>query len=144
MARFRGERRRYVNIRRVAQEEPDGCLVACIAMVSGRSYAEIRAMCAASYNQGIHDVIADNVLDELGFAVRRRYRHNSRLKIDRTEWPCAPFAPVHIFTADVPAGHHAAVLLSDGVVLDPWTTARTVLTHPDYLKIDSIAGYWAV
>lgn len=126
----------------VRQEEIDGCMVACVAMVAGKIYSEVRAMCAAAYDRGIHEVIADNLLDELGFAVVRRYLHVPRLKTSRAAWPCAPFAPAHIALVHVAAGAHAVVVEPNGAVLDPWKQERTTLAHSDYLKIDQVAGYF--
>lgn len=128
----------------VAQEESDGCLVACIAMATGRTYAEIRAIVAASYSGGIHSVIAHDVLADLGYAVMVRYKHIPHLKRNRDAWPIAPFAPVHICGVDATTGPHAIVLLDTGEVYDPWTRDRHDLLHSDYTQIDHIDGVFKV
>lgn len=131
-------------IQYIAQEEPGGCMVACVAMVTGHSYAAIRQMCAASYNDGIHEVIADDLLGELGFAVIRKYKHVPHLKADRPEWPMLPFAPVHICLVHATQGPHAVVMLDTGLVYDPWKRERHTLRDPDYTQIGHIAGVFKV
>lgn len=128
----------------IAQEEPGGCLVACVAMVTGRSYATIRQLCASSYNNGIHEVIADDILGELGFAIVRKYKHIPRLKTDRLDWPLLPFAPAHICLVHATQGAHAVVMLHTGDVYDPWNASRQNLRHPDYTQIDHITGIFKV
>lgn len=128
----------------IAQGDVDGCLVACVAMVTGCTYEEIRARVAPSYQGGIHTVIAHDLLADLGYAVMVRYRHIPHLRRDREVWPCPPFAPVHICGVNVPSGHHAVVLRADGRVLDPWNPARTSLAHPDYRSVDHIDGIFKV
>lgn len=127
----------------VPQKDMDGCLVAATAMVAGRSYDEIKAMCAKPYAKGhMFDLIARDVLADLGFAVMTRYRKIPRLDIYRDEWPCGPFAPAHIVQTRVAAGTHAVAMDEAGNVFDPWKRKRTSLTHPDYLEIDYVDGFF--
>lgn len=133
-------------MRYIAQEESDGCLVACVAMVTGRTYREIRAMCDVGYDggrgRGINEYIADDILGELGFAVMRRYKHQLRFGRDRIEWPGLPFAPVHIAYVSATQGPHAVVVLGDGVVYDPFSVHRHSLRDPVYAAIHHIDGIW--
>lgn len=131
-------------IKYIAQEESDGCLVACVAMVTGRTYKEIRAMAGPAYKDGINYVVANDILADLGYAVMCRYRHQARVGGDRPEWPCTPFAPVHIAYVIVTAGSHAAVVQSDGLVLDPWSIDRRSLLDPVYREIHHIDGIFRV
>lgn len=134
----------------VAQEESGGCLVACVAMVTGRTYKEVRALCADAYNDGIHDFIADNILEHLGFAIARRWIGQPRLqkrfgeRVDRAPWPCDPFAPAHICLVHATLGPHAVVMLHDGVVYDPWSIDRHSLRDPVYTQVDHVTGVWKV
>ena len=128
----------------IPQLEDDGCLVACVAMVTGRPYADIRQLCAPSYNEGIHEIIADDLLGELGYAVMRRYRHVPHLKRERAVWPCPPFAPVHICYVDATRGPHAVVMLRTGDIYDPWKRERLTLAHPDFGVIDHIDGVFKI
>lgn len=131
-------------IKYVAQLEPGGCLVACVAMVTGRTYAEIREMCVDSYKDGIHEFIADNIIYDLGFAIVRRYKHRPRLKRDCDVWPCEPFAPAHFCIVHATQGPHAVVLNELGIVLDPWDPSRISLANPVYTQIDSVCGVFPV
>lgn len=133
-----------MDMKYVAQEEPGGCLVAAIAMVTGLSYWRIRQMVEPSYQDGIHGVIANDVLAELGYAVMTRYRHRPHLKRDREIWPCPPFAPAHIVHLHATRGPHAVAMDAFGRVFDPWKVEREGLAHPDYQAIDYIEGVFRV
>jgi hypothetical protein len=128
----------------VAQEEDDGCVVACLAMVVGATYSQIRAMVDAQFKHGMHQVVAHGVLAELGYAVATRYRHVPHLRADRPAWPCLPFARAHICWVTATRGAHAVVMLSTGDVYDPWTRDRGDLLHPDYREVGSIDGVFHV
>ena len=121
-------------------------MVAAVAMIAGLTYAEARKLVEASYDKGIYETIADDVLGELGFALIRRYLFIPRLKRPRldTEWPPVPFAPAHMALVHVAAGAHAVAMNEHGHVFDPWKPERTELTHPDYLRVDWVTGYWKI
>lgn len=118
-------------------------MVAAIAMVTGRSYRDIRELCAPAYNQGIHWVIAQDVLAHLGYATMPRYEYRPRLK-DYRAWPCEPFAPAHIAVLEATQGAHAVAMDASGHVYDPFNRERTTLKHPDYRKIHHIDGIFLV
>jgi len=132
-------------MRYVAQKEPNGCMVAAVAMVTGCTYDEIREICTAVWGpRGISQPVAHDILAELGFATVTRYRYQPRLGRDRSDWPCAPFAGAHIAQVLVAAGTHAVAMDEHGVVLDPWDSSRKTLTHPAYQKVDYIDGIYFV
>lgn len=99
----------------VYQTENSGCCIATVAMIV-----------------------------QIGYAVRRRYRHDARLKRFRDVWPCAPWADLHWCevrnTRD--SGQHAVVLLRDGRVLDPWWGVLQGLHR--YPGVVSIAAVYPV
>lgn len=129
----------------VKQKEPDGCMVACVAMVTGKSYEEIREMCSPAYNGGINEIIADSILQDFGFATIRKYKHIPRIKQDREGWPIiAPFAPTHICLVNATQGAHAVVMDQNGEILDPFKPERHSLLHPDYSQVHWVAGYFQV
>lgn len=136
-------------IRYVGQPNGYGCAIACVAMITGLTYDATetwmiaQGLPLARMVQGIHEGIYLEALDRLGFVYVRRYRcdpfHN---RCDRPVWPPDPFAPAHMCSADVRAGHHAFVMLGDGSVLDPFKRERTTIAHPDYLRVDQVVGVW--
>ena len=130
---------------RVQQEEPQGCAIACVAMVLGVTYTEARRRCTpgAGPTGLMTHFVADAVLGEAGFAIRRIYRVGPG-NVPCTPWPPAPFAPLHLAEAMTSQGGHAAVMLADGAILDPWDASRTRLDHPDYLAVHHVAGLWRV
>lgn len=128
----------------VAQEESGGCMVATIAMIVGKTYAEIRAMCEDSYQDGIHWIIAADILADLGYATMSRYHHHPRLKSERGIWPCAPFAPAHFIVLEATQGPHAVAADAFMKVFDPFKRERESLAHPDYGKIHHIEGIFKV
>jgi hypothetical protein len=88
----------------VRQADPCGCVVAALAMVTGRSYEEVKAYFIGCdfQSEGIsHDVM----------------QRNGLVQARRKPWPCAPWAPAHLMGID--GGRHCVVLLRDGTVLDP-------------------------
>lgn len=135
-------------VRYVAQPNGYGCSIACVAMVVGMTYGQAeewllaQGLSRARMEKGLHDGIFLEALGRHGFSYVQRYRCNPLTNSPRDEWPCAPFAPIHICTADVVAGHHAIVMLADGAVLDPFRRERTSLAHPDYRQIDQIIGVY--
>lgn len=131
-------------LRYVAQEEPQGCAVACLAMILGCTYAEARARIHVDTSKGITSTVYDGALVEAGFALARVYRHDPVRGVKREAWPPPPFAPIHIASTETAQGGHAVVMLVDGTVLDPWDRSRTTLRHPDYLAVHCVAGIWRV
>lgn len=119
-------------------------MVAAIAMVTGRTYRDIREICASAYDQGIHWVIAQDVLGHLGYAVMTKYEYRPRRKDYRSKWPCAPFAPAHIIVLEAAQGAHAVAWDENGCVYDPFDPERRSLGHSDYRTIHHIDGIFRV
>jgi hypothetical protein len=113
--------------RHVQQDDYAGCMVACLAMVTGKSYAEVKAWEGFSGknfrdpSQGLTYHDAMQYLTDHGFATALRFRWLPGCKDDghhtRDPWPTAPYAPAHIIS--VQGSRHAVVLLPDGAVFDP-------------------------
>lgn len=112
-------------IRHVRQEDGSGCGVACLAMVTGKTYQAVKAWDGFSgkdFRGGgltYHDAM--QYLTDHGYATALRFKwlpgcsdtgHHTR-----TPWPTAPYAPSHLVS--VQNGRHLVVLLPDGTVLDP-------------------------
>lgn len=106
----------------VAQEDRNGCLLACIAMILGVPYAEVRADFTARdvTRESFCITDADHYLVDRGFAVARKYRPCNWNNTQRY-WPPAPFAEVHLCAvqATPQSPFHAVIMLSHGTVYDP-------------------------
>jgi hypothetical protein len=121
----------------VPQEDSRGCCVACIAMVTGKTYQEVKAWFEMDFNdRGTSQHGIEEYLVEHGYTWARKtlYRHNNQ---QRTPWPPEPFADVHICEV-AGTSSHAVVLLRDGTVLDPLTPEPKRLT--DYEKVYYVAA----
>lgn len=138
-----------MNVQLVRQEDPCGCLVACLAMVTGRSYGEVKqhflqlGKTFEGERGGLHELDVEQGLADFGFAYAKKYRWRG-VNLLRTQWPAPPFAPVHIVGLRVSAGWHGVVLLQDGRVLDPFNDERRDLTHRDYEEIGYILGVFRI
>jgi hypothetical protein len=134
----------------VRQEHENGCVIASVAMVLGRSYRSVHDELAPQiwwydYELAKSDEFKDN--DERTRACWKRGADFSKHGIDVgsvfrwleengyatqlrwryrwghevvAEWPPKPFAPIHICAVTATRGSHAIVMLADGTLLDPW------------------------
>lgn len=131
------------NVRFVAQEDENGCSLACIAMITGLTYAEVKAAfptfcnCCGTHEDPVIEFLADS-----GYALAFKHEWLTVQRRNREEWPVRPFADVHLVKVKVkeecPLNHHV-IMLGDGTVLDPETDGSPRRLS-DYLKIFSIAG----
>jgi hypothetical protein len=136
----------------VRQEHPNGCGLACIAMVTGLGYGEVRDTLTEFLprerdygEEGIHHGITEWFLGRLGYAWRTLYAGHLH-----DPWPPEPFAPVHIAQVRQPSGNtHYVVVTDDGTVLDPLDGERKrldVWDVPDgkFSGVNSVMGLWRV
>ena len=139
-----------MKVSHVRQEEPFGCAVAALAMVTGKSYAEVRAAFVGHdfststsdiHTSGISHNSVDAYLSSQGYAVRRECRYDQVLNRPREVWPVEPFTDVHICEVVTSAGH-SVVMLRDGTVLDPNRAEPRSLG--DYAAVIYIAGVYKV
>lgn len=135
------------DIRHVRQEDPCGCACASLAMVTGRSYAEVRShwiFRGVDWTVGITHHAAEQYLALTGFAAGLVYRFlpgvvdGKQPRLD--PWPPAPFAPAHIIAIN--GGRHDVVWLPDGTVLDPMVDAPRRLE--DCGDVSFVLGVWRV
>lgn len=126
----------------IEQEDPHGCGVAALAMILGRTYAEVKAMLSAQnwQREGATIWVWDALLANEGYAVARKYRHDAARDCMREVWPPEPFAPIHLCLVRYPrfTRGHMVVLLADGTVLDPLTPEPRTLDWYD--DVDHVAG----
>lgn len=109
-------------VRHVRQEEPTGCAVAVLAMLLGRTYAEVVAAFGPPGAEGYDYTLWAKIAADEGYAVQQVWRGDWRTNAWRDPWPLAPWADVHVLACDIGRGNgsHLVVLLRDGTVLDPW------------------------
>lgn len=123
-------------VRWVGQEDINGCGVACLAMVTGKTYADVAAEVPARsfHNDGVHDSFMDALLAGWGFAVARRF-----VGTGADAWTPEPFADVHLCVVGHGAENdHCVVMISDGTVLDPNRAGKWKLS--DYPYVVSVAA----
>jgi hypothetical protein len=113
----------------IYQPEENGCGIAAVAMATQRPYAEVRKLLLMSVDlsgfvldDGVNVAQVDEMLEVLGFAWQARYPNLHRLAAPRPDWPCEPWADVHLchVRSLSDSGGHYVVMLRDGRVLDPW------------------------
>ena len=135
-----------VQVSLVRQEHDYGCGVACLAMVTGHTYADIHAECVKDWpnserglnlaERGLYSSGVEWYLATHGYCWRYVY---SAWRL--SEWPPLPFAPVHIASVVQPSGNsHYVVMTPEGVVLDPLTATERRLT--DWEKVNNVMGIW--
>ena len=117
----------------VQQEDPNGCVVACCAMVRGVPYAEV-AREFGPVGRGFSHFHWQEYLARYGFASQLFFRHDSLAKADRKPWPPKLWADLHLCTVNAGRGEgsHLVVVLRDGTVLDPARETHAMLS--DYGK----------
>lgn len=127
----------------VAQDDPYGCGVACVAMVADKTYADVKALVGRGWtgqNDGLTYYELFDLLSQLGFAVRGlRHTMEARNRPERL-WPPDPFSDVHIVLVDGFESGHFVVWCRDGRVLDP---ARPgVYGLQDYEHVAQVLGVY--
>ena len=127
----------------VRQDDRYGCVVACCAMVSETSYADVAADLGAPGRGFTRDTWME-YLARRGFAVQFHYRYDCIAGKTRDPWPLAPWADLHLCSVD--AGHgdgsHVVVMRADGSVLDPVTDSPRRLS--DYAAVAYMAAVYRV
>lgn len=127
----------YDEIHWVPQEDTNGCAVAALAMVTGKSYREVRDYFGIDFaERGTHVGGIEQYLTDHGYAWARLC-HYDHLSVERTPWPPEPFGDVHICQV-VGSASHTVVMLGDGTVLDPLTPEPKRLS--DYQAVHYVAA----
>lgn len=136
-------------MRLVRQESPNGCGIAALAMVTGKTYGEVLDDLVTGYPtseriaaHALHDGMVEWYLACQGYVWRRLY---AGWALDR--WPPAPFAPLHIVQVVQPSTNtHYVVWLPDETVLDPLSDEPTTLARWSGQKpgprINNVLGIW--
>ncbi len=135
-----------VRLRYVRAKVTNSCVIACLAMVTGESFARVRRGLLEFWQdegqfQGIGDNVFDEYLGQRGFAMQYiRHEYKPRFQL-RAPWPPAPWAPIHV--CDVfDQGLHAVVMRADGRIMDPSDRKRRALA--EYHRVFGVCGVWKV
>ena len=151
------EEARLANIQRVQQEHPYGCVIASLAMLAGKTYAEVLAEYPwVTERDGCDiDTVSFDFLWRHGFAWQQVYPSRPEINRDpsadmgerralygRKPWPPAPWAPAHLCQVKTSIMTHAVVMLADGSVLDPADPAPKRLS--DYAGVHNVRGIFDV
>lgn len=124
-------------VRWVRQEDAEGCALAVLAMLTGETYADVKA--AVDGVEGPRDWeehgcthhTIDRHLATRGWFWQRRY--------DWPDVPLEPFAEVHHAQVLQPSGNqHFVVVLGRGAVLDPLRFGLHRLS--DWPKVQQLVG----
>jgi hypothetical protein len=125
----------------VKQQHPEGCLVACLAMVAGRTYAEVDSMFVRDRYEdgGLNDYQVFDFLAEEGFfwCHVHRYSHLGPSKV-REQWPLPLTTDLTICRVDAGRGgplSHGIVVTRDGQAFDP---ALGVRRFEDYTAVGAM------
>lgn len=139
------EAQEHSGLQWVMQEDAEGCAVATIAMLTGRTYKEVRAQIDGEpwhgHNgdwsaDGVSHITVDRLLIAHGYYLQRVYSNMV------PEWPPPPWSPIHFAQVVQPSGrNHFVVMRADGVVLDPLHPGEHRLT--DWPKVNNVVGLLA-
>lgn len=124
----------------VPQRDKHGCVIACLAMVTGRDYWEIKTCIGVDVTEtGVPTWRWADYLGSTGYLLAPR----SMSGLHKGLWPCSAFADVHLCTVKVDKDAkytHLVVVLRDGTVLDPDIPGPRTLD--DYVRVYGICGVW--
>ena len=129
-----------MSIRRVLQEDTNGCGLACLAMITDQTYQQVKTEVTHIGQHGISVHCIESYLVDRGYALSWKYLYRGYTNQRRDEWPPALWANVHIAQVRIPNGSHFIVVLFNGEVLDPLTPAAR--RFEDYTEIDNIVAIY--
>ena len=137
---------RIPKINYVESDEENGCVIACLAMITGKSFQEVKQGMREFWknegmDEGTNDQAFEAYLAARGYAIQH-FSHDYIPEDKLLEpWPPAPWAPVHCL--DVYAdGPHAIVMLHDGTIYDPNDTGMKSIDQ--YHRVYAVQGIWKV
>lgn len=130
-------------IKHIKQRHSKGCVIACLSMITNIPYDDILSdFTGDRHEEGISMFSYDPWLYQKGYAIIRKYRLYQPLHADVKEWPCKPFADIHLISSRNNWGSHACVWMADGTVLDPMEDEPRKIE--DYSAIENVAGLFKV
>jgi hypothetical protein len=143
-------------IQHVQQECSGGCVIASLAMVSGRTFKEVQTEYpwVEGDNGCDMETVTQDFLTRHGIAWQRLWGHvpyrthkesdgpwkEWSEKHKRNPWPAEPWTEVHLCMVRT-AQYHCVVLLRDGTVLDPLAPQPKKLS--DYSEVTQMWGLFS-
>ncbi len=130
----------------VQQEDAQGCGVAALAMLTGQTYAAVKAEMDADpwvseggerdwATHGLTAHVLDRYLVARGYFLRRIYGAWGIVE----PWPPEPFAPLHFARVTQPSNNgHFVVMDAAGRVLDPLRDGEFRLS--DWVEVQNVVG----
>lgn len=124
----------------VRQQDHKGCVLACMAMVTGQSYETVKENFGERLPRGFTHQTWGEYLTYRGYAIQQVFRYNAFENKPREPWPLAPWADVHLCAVDAGCGDgsHLVVMNKGGSVYDPMKD--TVGSLSDYPSVNYIAA----
>lgn len=128
-------------MRWVAQEHPDGCGVAVLAMLTDDTYENVAAALRADpWMEGngfaLTQPVLEKYLSDRGWYLRRVY---VAWQTPGCQWPPEPFAERHYAIVTQPSGNgHFVAVEADGTLLDPLRSGSYRLT--DFQSVSCLVG----
>ncbi len=131
-------------IQYVPQRGETDCVIACLAMVTGKSYDEVMEEFAPYWKLTSDEGVGDNAfyqyLSQHGYVTQTFKQAYEPSQSNRAEWPPRPFAPVHVLGVDYLGDEHGIVMDSGGVIFDPYDKSKVGLY--EYPIVYEIVGIW--
>lgn len=136
-----------MKVRWIKQEDAHGCGLATLAMLTGKTYGEVKAdflkypkrfESGRFASRGITYLQIEGYLAEHGYAVARKCGWHP-ISVRKRKFPPKPFADVHYCEVEQFSNNwHFIVWLGDGTILDPLTDEKK--TFADYKRIASVSA----
>ena len=128
----------------VKQRGETDCVIACLAMVTGKSYDETLEVFAPYWDKYSEEGVGDNAfyqyLGDNGYLVQTFKKFYEPTQSNRIIWPIEPFAPVHVLGVDYLGDEHGIVMDKDGLIFDPYDSKKIGLY--EYQIVYEIIGIW--
>ncbi len=134
------------DLRWIGQEDAQGCGAAVLAMLTGQTYAAVKAdmdadpwVCEGGERNwaahGLTSHVLDRYLAARGYFLRRIYDAWGIVE----SWPPEPFAPLHFARVRQPSGHgHFVAMDRTGRVFDP--LREGAFTLADWSEVQNVVG----
>lgn len=135
-------------MRYIAQQQPYGCAVAALAMVTDQEYNYV-LRCFEPFihmNEGLQESHIAEFLYQHGHAWQTIYRHYQWgfPNRERRLWPPQPWAPRHLIMVTALHGWHIIAMDAAGNIGDPDQRSRKTIDHPAYKEVHWVMGCWRV
>lgn len=135
---------------RVAQTDTYGCAIACVAMVTGQRYDDVRALLKTDLNEvGVRVDVVRELLRHYRYASSETTSHDYLTGTDRLVWPPMPTAPVHLVAIELPTAigrelHLVVWETSSNRVFDPASPGDWLWYggYADFAKVLYVLGVY--